>query len=123
MSPESTYAKEKAEFLKQAAAAYDRMMLHDQEQMITFVQKENRVMEVGGELERALFENHLARAARAQPDSFACPRCSKVVPVLKSEARRVKARVGEVVYSRGQGHCRSCRKAFFPSGRMLGTGR
>jgi uncharacterized protein with PIN domain len=122
MSPESTYAKEKAEFLKQAAAAYDRMMLHDQEQMNTFVQMESRVMEVGSELERALFENRLARAARAQSDSFACPRCSKVVPVLKSEERRVKSRAGEVVYSRGHGYCRSCRKAFFPYGRLLGTG-
>jgi uncharacterized protein with PIN domain len=112
------YEAGKAEFLRQAAAAYDRMMLTDQEQMITFDQMEDRALEVGSKLERFLMERRLFDAAREHEAATAnCPHCHKPQRVTASlKARRVRGRAGAVSFERREGYCPSCRKAFFPSG-------
>lgn len=115
---DTEYEAGKAEFLRQAAAAYDRMMLSDQEQLITFDQMEDRALEVGSKLERTLMERRLSDAVREHEAATAsCPHChrpQRVTPSLK--ARRVRGRTGEVSFERREGFCPSCRKAFFPSG-------
>lgn len=115
---DTEYEAGKTEFLRQAAAAYDRMMLSDQEQMITFDQMEDRALEVGSKLERTLMERRLSDARREQDASAAnCPHCHKPQRVTVSfKARRVRGRTGEVSFERPEGYCPSCRKAFFPSG-------
>ena len=115
----------KAEFLRQAAEGYDRMMKEDQEQMITFDQMEDRALEVGGKLQRWLVEQCLAEAARrkAAAPPACCPKCGKSLVFGQApKERRIRGRTGEIVMQRHEGYCPSCRKAFFPSGPSLETG-
>ena len=115
---DAEYQADKAEFLRQAAEAYDRMMLSDQEQMITFDQMEDRALEVGSKLEQFLMKRRLSDAARAKDASTACcPQCHKPRNVTVSlKPRRVRGRTGAITFERREGYCPSCRKAFFPSG-------
>ena len=119
------YEAGKAEFLLEAAAAYDRMMRSDQEQMITFDQMEDRALEVGSKLERFLMQRRLSDAARQKDAASACcPHCHKPQRVAASpKARRLRGRTGEVTFERREGYCPSCRKAFFPSGLGVEAGR
>jgi len=73
------YEVEKAEFMREAAAAFDRMMKEDQEQVVTFDQMENRALEVGSKLEVWLMEKLLAEAARKKTAQAppCCPHCQK----------------------------------------------
>ena len=108
----------KTEFLRQAAEAYDRMMKEDQEQMITFEQMEDRVLEVGGKLERWLLEQSLAGAvARKAAQQACCPKCKTPLNLSPPEERCVRGRVGAVSLERPIGFCPSCRKGFSPCGR------
>ena len=119
------YETGKAEFLKQAAAAYDRMMKEDQEQVITFDQMEDRALEVGSKLECFLMEQRLADAARQRSDAKACcPHCSKPLRMAATpKTRQLRGRTGKVSYPRQEGYCPSCRRAFFPSGHSVEAGR
>jgi hypothetical protein len=116
----------KAEFMREAGAAFDRMMKEDQEQMITFDQMEDRALEVGGKLERWLMKRCLAEAARrkgAQAPSC-CPQCHQPLQFAGTpKERRLQGRTGEVSFPRAEGYCPSCRKAFFPSGCDVEIGR
>jgi hypothetical protein len=122
---DAEYQAGKAEFLRRAADAYDRMMRADQEQMITFDQMEDRALEVGSKLEQFLMERRLSDSARGQDASAACcPHCHKSRNVTVSlKPRRVRGRTGEITFARREGYCPSCRKAFFPSGHRVETGR
>jgi hypothetical protein len=122
---EMEYLEGKAEFLRQAAEAYDRMMCSDQEQMITFDQMEDRALEVGAKLERFLMERRLSGAARETNAATACcPHCRRSRSVAPDpKPRRLRGRTGEVSFERREGFCAACRKAFFPSGPGLKTGR
>ena len=119
------YEKQKAEFMREAAAAFDRMMEEDQEQMITFDQMEDRALEVGGKLECWLMERRLAEAARKKSATQAeCPQCHKLVQIVATPKKRgLRGRIGAVSFMRQEGYCPSCRKAFFPSGHNAETGR
>jgi len=122
MAQDVAQASGKAEFLRQAAEAYDRMMKEDQEQMITFEQMEDRALEVGGQLERWLLEQSLAAAAGHQAAQPACcPKCGKPLNMSPPEERRVQGRVGPVPLKRPVGFCASCRKSFSPTGRTTET--
>lgn len=108
----------RAEFLRRAGEAFDRMTKEDQEQMITFEQMEERALEVGSKLECWLLEQSLAAAAERQRDQTACcPQCHKPLRMKPPEERRVLALTGEVTLQRAQGYCTSCRKSFSPGGR------
>jgi hypothetical protein len=115
----------KAAFLKSAAAAYDRMMSEDQEQVVTFDQMEDRALEVGAKLLQFLMQQRLATAsAERHRASSCCSRCHKPLNMSASpKTRRIRGRTGEVSFPRQQGYCPSCRKAFFPSGPDVETGR
>jgi len=126
MSATGAVTKGKAEFLRRASEGYDRMMAEDQEQMITFTQLEDRVLEVGGQLQQWLLEESLNQRARGVEagKEVRCPKCQKAVGASekKSQERRVEGRAGPVVFRRGQYHCPSCRKVFSPSGPEAATG-
>jgi hypothetical protein len=125
MDDTADYQAGKAEFLREAAAAYDRMMVTDQEQMITFDQMEDRALEVGSKLERFLMERRLTDAARkTESEAACCPHCRQSRNVTASlKPRRLRGRTGDVSFQRREGYCPSCRKAFFPSGPGVETGR
>lgn len=119
------YEAARAEFMREAGAAFDRMMKEDQEQIITFDQMEDRALEAGGKLERRLMEQCLARAGEGQDKdgSSRCPRCGKLVQLNTGPKERcVRGRTGPVSLRRAEGYCPSCRKAFFPSGPEVGAG-
>jgi len=112
---EETRESGKAEFLRRAAEAYDRMMKEDQEQMITFEQMEDRALEVGGKLERWLLEQSLGDTVERKATQRAgCPKCGKPLDVGPPAERCVQARVGQVSLARPVGYCASCRKHFSP---------
>jgi hypothetical protein len=120
------YGARRAEFLKEAAAAFDRMMKEDQEQMITFDQMEDRALEVGGKLERWLMERCLAESARRKTTgaTACCPHCRKPQPFTAALKKRLlRGRTGTVFFERQECYCPSCRKAFFPAGHSVETGR
>ena len=124
MAQDAGEANRKAEFLRRAAEAYDRMLKEDQEQMITFEQMEDRALEVGGQLERWLLEQSLAgAAARKAAQPACCPKCGKPLNLSPPEERRVEGRVGPVPLQRPVGFCASCRKSFSPAGRTTETER
>ena len=117
MAQDAGEANRKAEFLRRAAEAYDRMLKEDQEQMITFEQMEDRALEVGGQLERWLLEQSLAGAAgRKATQPARCPQCGKALNLSPPEERCVQGRVGPVPLKRPIGYCASCRKSFSPAG-------
>ena len=123
---DSEYEMKKAEFLREAGEAFDRMMKADQEQMITFDQMEDRALEVGGKLEHWLMEKRLSSDARqaASVSSLCCPQCRKPLQVAPTpKERRLRGRTGEVAFERREGYCPCCRKAFFPAGPKLEVGR
>lgn len=112
------YETGKVEFLKRAAAAYDRMMKEDQEQVVTFDQMEDRALEVGSKLECFLMERRLADAAAYHKARKAeCSLCSKPLSMAATlKTRQLRGRTGKISYPRQEGYCPSCRRAFFPSG-------
>ena len=120
------YEVGKAEFLHEAAAAFDRMMKEDQEQVVTFDQMEDRALEVGSKLEVWLMEKLLAesarkKAAQAQP---CCARCQKPLHMTTTlKKRMLRGLTCEVSFERQEVYCPCCRKAFFPSGPESKTGR
>jgi uncharacterized protein with PIN domain len=118
--------REKQEFLKLAAEAYDRMMKEDQERMVTFDQMEDRALEVGEKLERWLMEECLRERGRekAAGEKPNCPQCHKPLRLSATpKERRLRGRTGEVAFKRQECFCPSCRKAFFPSGHGVEAGR
>lgn len=124
MSGASAEAR-KAEFLQQAGEAYDRTLKEDQEQVITFTQMEDRVIEVGTKLEQWLLEECLKGARLKAGEAVCCPKCRKPVPRPREEeeVRRILGRCGPVEFERTRYSCPSCRKVFSPSGSAAATER
>jgi hypothetical protein len=122
----SAAAREKLrqEFHRKAEEAFQSVFGPDeQEQLITFVQRETRVVERGRELERWLLEKHLASDPLADPsaaDQVRCPRCTEL-GLRDSEEdepvpRRVVSRAGKQELLRWKYKCPRCRTRFFPLG-------
>lgn len=124
MMTELNPANGKQQFLQRAAELFDRMALHDQEQLITFTQIEDRALELGRELEVLLIGQGLQNAAR-EVALQACPQCHQ--PATRQEReppeRQVLTRAGKVSIRRERCYCASCRKAFFPAGHAPAVGR
>jgi hypothetical protein len=125
MSGGSRSGQGKAEFLRRAAEAYERMVEEDQEQLVTFTDVEDRVLEVGRKLGRFLQEEALARKAARGVGAVRCPKCGREEVELRraGEQREVEGRAGPVAFRRATYCCPSCRKVFSPSRRQAGTGR
>jgi len=125
--PLSPVAREqlRQEFHRKAEEAFESVFGSDeQEQLITFVQRESRVMERGQALEAWLLGQHLAADPLADPSAaecVRCPRCSKqgVRDAAEREPvpRRVISRAGKLELKRWKYRCPSCRTVFSPLGR------
>jgi uncharacterized protein with PIN domain len=115
----------RAEFQKKAGEAFDAMFDADQqEQLITLVQREDRVLEKGAELQAWLLEKHLKADPVADPkevEALRCPRCRSLGVRVTSEQepvpRRITTRAGKQEIQRWKYRCPSCRTVFFPLGR------
>lgn len=113
------------EFQEKAGAAFDAMFDSDQqEQLITLVQREDRVLQKGAEMQAWLLGEHLKADPLADPadsEALHCPKCRSLGVRVSSEEepvpRQVTTRAGEQELERWKYRCPSCRTVFFPLGR------
>jgi uncharacterized protein with PIN domain len=113
------------EFQEKAGLAFDAMFDNDQqEQLITLVQREDRVLEKGAELQDWLLKEHLKTDPLADPaasEVLCCPKCRGLGERVRGEKetvpRRVTTRAGKQEIQRWKYRCPSCRTVFFPLGR------
>lgn len=113
------------EFLAKANQAFNAVFDEgEQEQLITLTQREDRILQRGGELHAWLLEKHLECDPVANPaevEAIRCPKCRKLGVRDKKEkepvARQLTTRAGEQEFARWKYRCPSCRTVFFPLGR------
>ena len=117
-------------FLKRAEEAFDRMMNADQQNdLVTFAQREQRACEVTDELARWLMAEQLALSEPAASPEVAefpsspesqvagvCPVCQGPLEPRPAQEREVVTHRGRIRYKRSGGRCRRCRRIFFPPG-------
>lgn len=127
-------SKERAElrerFLKKAAAAFERMFgKANQDQLVTFTQREDLACLLGEEMAASLLEEHAAKdvQARPTPDRACCPRCQKpgkrvIQGKEKLEERPLTTRAGQITLRREKWRCSKCRIVFFSAGPQAGVG-
>lgn len=128
------------EWMEQSRQAFERMFAADQqENLITFTQREDRAVELTRQLAQWLLEEHISADPATQPSQQAvsqetgqsthcCPKCAKPgVPVTREAdplpGRTVQSRAGEIDLEREQYKCTACRVVFFPLGSEAGADR
>jgi hypothetical protein len=123
--PPSSRERLRQQWLQQAESVFDLMFDPDQQdQLVTFHQREQRVCTLTRELTVWLLEQHVAEdPAVCLPDSPppSCPRCGrparqKTPPGDPAPSRQVTCVAGVVTLQRQEWYCPRCRAAFFPSG-------
>ena len=123
-SPE-TLARLKAEFLKEAEEAFEGLFAEErQEQLITFDQREERVLDLSRRLGSRMLAEHAATDAKAAPaGGVSCPKCGRPAkPDGPGESRELRTTAGEVGFERSPYLCKRCRIRFFPAGLGAGPG-
>ena len=112
----------KKSFMAEAEAAFDRMMLQDQEQMLTFTQIEQRAVELSRKYGSNLIQRRLKY--RGESGGVCCPRCRGAAePFAKSgEVRSVESLTGPIEFERRKFRCARCRIRFFPDGHRAKAG-
>jgi hypothetical protein len=96
----------------------------EQNQLVTFTQREARACLLGKELAAWLLERHVTNDAQVQPadeQSPGCPKCGQPArrvppPRGRLPRRQLTTLAGTVEWQREQWRCPTCRIAFFPSG-------
>lgn len=126
------YERLRSEWRRKSDEAFARMFAADQqEQLITFTQREDRAVELGRALAAWLIEEHAAGDVATQPSEHQqvphCAKCGReAVRRTKPEdplpERRLVTRAGPVELEREQWECTTCRVVFFPLGPEAGTG-
>lgn len=118
-------------WLLRAGTAFERMFAEaNQDQLITFTQREDVAVALAKELAAFLVEEHVAADAQVHPSARrppGCPRCQQpgVRVTAKQETlpeRAVTTGVGEVKLQREQWRCPKCRVLFFSVRPQTGVG-
>lgn len=110
-------------WLQRAGKAFERMFAEaNQDQLVTFTEREDMACLLSKELAAFLLEEHAAADKQVRPSDKqapSCPKCQKpgerVTP--KDQAlpeRELTTRAGAVKRRREQWRCRKCRISFFP---------
>jgi hypothetical protein len=124
-------ARLRHQWLQRAAVAFEQMFGEDQQdELVTFTQREKKACALGKELSAWLLEQHTAADAQVRPDDDSpppCPRCGRPGQRVTKRnralpERRLTTAAGEVTLHREQWRCATCRVAFFPSGPAAATG-
>lgn len=118
------------QWLQQAAAVFELLFDADQQdQLVTFDQREARAGSLTKELTTWLLEQHVAQdpAARLTDALPPCPHCGqparrRTPPGQPLPARQLTTTAGEITLKREQWYCSPCRAAFFPSGSQAAAG-
>jgi hypothetical protein len=113
------------QFLDQAASAFDLLFAPDNsEQLVTFDQREQRVLELGQQLLTSLLQQHANADPAADPlpqQQPLCPHCQRPgrrasPPHHPLPQRTLTTAAGDVVLRRARFRCTACRAVFFPPG-------
>lgn len=130
-APDTQRQELRQRFLSHAAAAFDLMFdPHYQDQLVTFDQREERACQLGRDLTTWLLQRHANAdppARPADPQPSACPTCGRpgqrVTPAEGPLPQRpITSLAGEVILSRPQWRCTTCRVVFFPLGPQTPAG-
>lgn len=82
----------------------------------TFAEMEDETGEVGDAIACALLSEALQKQAEAAGHAAGkCSGCGEPIPLEEIAGRLLQAKRGEAVWQESYGHCKRCRKAFFPS--------
>jgi hypothetical protein len=109
-------------WLLRAGQAFERMFGEaNQDQLITFTEREDMACLLGKELAAFLLEEHAGSDSQVRPSEKQPPRCPKCQQpggrVTKTNGplpeRELTTRAGEVKLQREQWRCRKCRIVFF----------
>lgn len=131
LTPTAARDRLREQWLQQAEAAFDLLFAEDQQdQLVTFDQREERVITLTRELSAWLLETHTAKdpAARLpEGQTASCPRCGqpgqrRTPPDEALPDRQLTYEDGEILLRREQWYCTTCRVAFFPSGPETAAG-
>jgi hypothetical protein len=87
----------------------------------TFAEIEEETAEIGDAVACALLSEGLQEQAEAAGHpSGKCSGCGETIPLEEIAGRLLQAKRGEAVWQESYGHCKRCRKAFFPSLQSVG---
>jgi hypothetical protein len=121
--------QKRAEFMAQAAAAFERMFGADgQNGLVTFTEREARACQVTDELARWLLAEHLTLDPVGETSVAGdCPLCGgpmryESAAQARQEVRELLTKRGKIEYRRAAARCPRCRKIFFPPGRTAADG-
>ena len=86
----------------------------------TFVEIEELACEIGDEVTRQLMQGQLVEQCNkaAEADSQVCPDCGQATSRHEAKHRTLDSSRGTVEYFEPAYHCPSCRRDFFPGGRI-----
>jgi len=118
------------EFFRHAGAAFERMFAEgNQDQLITFIEREGLACALGKEVAAFFLERHAAADRAVRPSEKqppCCPKCQEAgvrvtKPSEKLPEREVQTDVGKVTLRREQWRCRKCRVVFFSARSKAGV--
>jgi len=109
-------------WLQRAGKAFERMFAEaNQDQLVTFTEREDMACALGEELAVFLLEEHVAADGQVQPSDRQAPCCPKCQQPGQRVTKRNKqlpereltTRAGEMRLRREQWKCKKCRIIFF----------
>lgn len=120
----------KERFMKKAAAAFERMFGRaNQDQLVTFTQREDLACLLAEDMAGSLLEEHACKDTQARPTQAAacCPQCHRPGKRVtkrneKLEERPLTTRAGPITLRREKWRCAKCRIVFFSAGPQAGVG-
>jgi hypothetical protein len=109
-------------WLLRAGKAFERMFAEaNQDQLVTFSEREDMACLLGDELAAFLLEEHAAADRQVRPSEQrppCCPKCQQPAERVtkrneKLPERELTSRAGEISLRREQWRCKKCRVVFF----------
>lgn len=80
-----------------------------------FIDIENQTAEIGDAIACELLSQSLYQQAEAAGHADGKCQCGEPIPLEEIAGRLLQAKRGEAQWQESFGHCKRCRKAFFPS--------
>lgn len=118
------------EFFQRAAVAFERMFAEaNQQQLVTFIEREGLACALGKDLAAFLLERHAASDREVRPSDKqppCCPKCQKPAERVskrneKLPERDVQTDAGKVTLRRERWRCPKCRIVFFSARSKAGV--
>jgi hypothetical protein len=118
-------------WLLRAGKAFERMFAEaNQDQLVTFTQREDMACALGKELAAFLVEEHIAVDVQVRPSEKqppCCPKCGQAGQRVTKQKEKLPERAlttgaGTVTLRREQWRCQKCRRVFFSVRPQVGAG-